>query len=263
MRPSFNLRALFTLKGYVILSTTVIGSVAVAAFTKAGQPQKQRFDEIDVQRINVIEPDGTLRVVLTNHAKMPDIVYKGKEYKGTRGGAPGPGKYAGLLFYNSDGTEDGGLMYGSAKTPDGQRAGAMLTMDQFEQNESLTLSYGEVNGQRASGLSVNDQPSQSIGMVLDSTEALRSLPESPEKARRTKAIIDAARAQGVLGGAQRFFAGRNTNKESIVDLRDGDGKTRLRMLVDSAGMARIQFLDPNGKVTRTIGPDENTSPGSL
>lgn len=38
------------------------------------------FDEIDVHRINIFEPDGTLRNVLLDKSRFPGIILKGKEY---------------------------------------------------------------------------------------------------------------------------------------------------------------------------------------
>ena len=53
----------------------------LAAFTLAGSPaaaaKVQRFDEIDVHRINVREPDGTLRMVISNHARLPGVIVRG------------------------------------------------------------------------------------------------------------------------------------------------------------------------------------------
>jgi hypothetical protein len=58
---------------------------AVFAVTLLGglvaQPQKPKFDEIDVQRINVYEPDGTLRTVISNKARFPGLIIRGKEYR--------------------------------------------------------------------------------------------------------------------------------------------------------------------------------------
>jgi hypothetical protein len=46
--------------------------------------------------------------------------------------------------------------------------------------------------------------------------------------------------------------GRNLAKAAIVNLGDRMGRTRLRLLVDSLGSARIEFLDENGAVVQRI-----------
>ena len=54
---------------YCVLTTTVLG---VFTITQAiSNPSKASFQEIDVQRINVREPDGTLRMVVFSKAAAP------------------------------------------------------------------------------------------------------------------------------------------------------------------------------------------------
>jgi len=65
------------------------------------------------------------------------------------------------------------------------------------------------------------------------------------------AIRDSATKIG-LGGAQRVFVGKQQNKTATVILADAQSRPRLRLVVDSAGAARIEFLDDGGKVVRTI-----------
>ena len=59
------------------------------------------FDEITVQRINLVEPDGTLRMVLSDKARIPGLVIRGKEYPRE------DRQTAGMLFFNDEGTENG------------------------------------------------------------------------------------------------------------------------------------------------------------
>ena len=40
--------------------------------------------------------------------------------------------------------------------------------------------------------------------------------------------------------------------DTILNMRDRQGKPRLRLVVDSLGAARIEFLDASGRVTNTI-----------
>ena len=49
------------------------------------------------QRIDIVQPDGTLRMVISNHSKLPGIIVKGKEQAFDR-------PQAGMLFYNDKGT---------------------------------------------------------------------------------------------------------------------------------------------------------------
>jgi len=56
------------------------------------------FDIIDVKRINVREPDGTLRMAISSKALFPDAIVAGQEHLHPR-------PMAGMLFYNDEGTE--------------------------------------------------------------------------------------------------------------------------------------------------------------
>src|SRR5580704_2495534 len=92
--------------------TVAFAVVVLAAFAESRR--KQTFDEIDVHRINVIEPDGTLRLVISNKAEFPGIIIKGKE-------TPHPDrKTAGMLFFNDEATENGGLIFGGSKDDQGR-----------------------------------------------------------------------------------------------------------------------------------------------
>ena len=48
------------------ISTVVFGLLLAGA-----KSQPKQFDEISVHRINVTEPDGTLRMVISNKAQLP------------------------------------------------------------------------------------------------------------------------------------------------------------------------------------------------
>ena len=42
--------------------------------------RKTTFEEFYVQRINIVEPDGTLRMALSDKTRAPGLFIKGKEY---------------------------------------------------------------------------------------------------------------------------------------------------------------------------------------
>jgi hypothetical protein len=65
-------RELRVLKFYAIVSSLLI--IALFVMGAANERKKEKLDEIDVQRINVIEPDGTLRMVISNQAAFPGLI---------------------------------------------------------------------------------------------------------------------------------------------------------------------------------------------
>lgn len=77
--------------------TAVFAVTVLSGFVQ--QPKKLSLEELDVQRINLREPDGTLRLVVSDTARSPGIFIRGKEY-------PHPDrKVAGMTFYNDEGTD--------------------------------------------------------------------------------------------------------------------------------------------------------------
>src|SRR5215469_14156873 len=85
-----------------VVSTALLGVVLVGA----KKPVNPEFDVVRVHRIDVVEPDGTLRMVISNHDKLPPVIIKGKEQKMAEARPQ-----AGMLFYNDEGTENGGLIF--------------------------------------------------------------------------------------------------------------------------------------------------------
>jgi hypothetical protein len=237
--------AIRLLKAYGIATTTLLIVLALAAFRQT--TQKPRFEEIDVERINVVEKDGTLRLTISNRARMPDPVIGGKSFP-LRGGS-GAGS-AGFIFFNDRGDEMGGLAYQGAQTDHGYRASEFLSFDQREQNEAVTLYHGEQDGQRGAGLQINDQPDVSIKAMAESLTVIRQLPDGPEKTRRSAQLREGMVKRGEVG-MPRLFVGKSGKAANMV-LSDPQGRPRLRLMVDSLGAAKIEFLDEGGRVVQRI-----------
>src|SRR6266536_3117551 len=89
------------LKAYSILITVLLGVIAFTAASRADQ--KTKFEEIDVERINIVEKDGKLKMVISNGERQHPGVVDGKTLSRTR--SPG------ILFFNEKGDECGGLSF--------------------------------------------------------------------------------------------------------------------------------------------------------
>ena len=85
------------LKG-VVVSVVAVAAVSLPAAAKAPSAV---FDEITVGRINVREPDSTLRMIISNRAQFPDTPWKGADIP-----RPDRSSFAGMLFVNDEGTEN-------------------------------------------------------------------------------------------------------------------------------------------------------------
>lgn len=139
------------LLGYASLTSTVLlGFVLLGA----KQPKNATFDELHVQRIDVVEPDGTTRMVLSNKGRLPPVVIKGQEHPEM--GEPRP--QAGLIFYNDEGTENGGLIFGGKKNEKGEivDSGGSLSFDKYGAGQIVQLAGIDDKEDRFAGLGVND-----------------------------------------------------------------------------------------------------------
>jgi hypothetical protein len=200
-----------TLTVYSAILTTTL---AATAFTGFSSPKrKAEFDELTVRRINVVEPDGVLRMVISNHAQLPGIVVRGKERPFAR-------PQAGMLFYNDEGSENGGLIFGGRRNAKGDvvDAGGSLSFDRYGANQIVQLIGVDDREDRFAGLSVTDSPSGS--------EVHR-----------------------------RVWVGRGDDGRASVELRDGKGRKRIVMEVSAEGSASIAFYDESGKVVNQLVPD--------
>jgi hypothetical protein len=210
--------------------------LGVIGWGQAGAERKvTEFAEIDVQRINIREPDGTLRMTISSAATAPGLIFKGKEH-------PFPNRQAaGILFFNDEGSENGGLLFGGAKKGQNVSSGGHLSFDQYEQDQVISLDQTEEHGRRRASLTFFERPATPIPLEL-----IDNL-NSPEGS----AEFEAMRKAGAFG-YPRLFIGKNEERESTVILRDAKGLARLRLTVTPAGAASIEFLDESGRVVRRI-----------
>jgi hypothetical protein len=232
-------REVHVLRWYAFVTAPLLGVLTLAAFT-----QKQRFGEIDVQRINVIEPDGKVRMVISNKTRAPDAVLGGKTFKRQGGNS------AGIIFYNEEGDEDGGLVFGGKSQNGRYEAGGALLFDQFRQDQIVGIQYGDENGRRYAGLQVWDRPEIAAADALEQYDAIGRMPDGPAR----RAALEQLRASGAWDAPVRVFVGRDRGKAAIVNLADREGHVRARLLVDSLGAPRLEFLDAGGRVIYAV-PD--------
>jgi hypothetical protein len=232
-------RQLRLLQIYTGIATLLLVFVVVAGFAQAtSAPQK--IDELTVQRLNVVDADGTLRFVLSNKDRMHPGVMDGVTINRPR-------PVAGMLFFNDQGDEVGGLTYSGQEREGQRRAGAQLAFDQLKQDQTVAISYSEQNGQRTAGLQVWDRADTRL------TELIRQLNEAnaiTDAAAREQAIKQ-ARASAPPG-PRRVFVGKGPDKAAVVTLADATGQPRLTLKVEADGNASIEFLDQKGQLVRRV-----------
>lgn len=234
-------RRLRILEVYAAVSGVIFLVMALAAFVRS---PTQKLEELDVERLNVVERNGNLRLVIANSDHMPDPIIDGKSFKTERP--------SGIIFYNRKGDEDGGLIFdGIAKEGDKYGAYGGLSFDQYRQSQIVAVTYNDHTGSREAGLHVWDRPETPLSELLARDEAVAKMPEGSEKTSAEKAL------QSAKFSPARVFVGKNQEKDSQVTLYDAKGKARIDIVVTAAGDAHLDFLDEEGKITYSL-PNRNS-----
>ena len=197
----------------LIITTAFI--IVLIWFSKQLNHSKTIFDKIEARQIKIVEPDGTLRMMISDHARFPGIIVKGKE-------EPFDRPQAGMLFYNDEGSENGGLIFGGSKNAKGEvvNSGGSLSFDRYMGNQEVQL------------IGVNDKDDRFAGlMISDSHPAENKNPS-------------------------RIWVGRNADGSSEIALMDSSGKKRLILQVLANGKSNMTFLDDKGKILNSLDPTQ-------
>jgi hypothetical protein len=197
----------------ILLALLVIGVWALLIRSFAADAAKlsapATSGEISVKRLNIVGEDGKPRFILANAERLPGAIVAGEEL-------PRKIRPAGILFYNEDGTECGGLALSKAKNGTQQRA--------------VTFDYTQ-------------QETDGIAMLMR---------ERADKSYTTGFMLF---DRLPLGSDVRKVGSGGTGRVSILDdsqdakiiLADPSGKERIRLSVDRGGIAKFEILDASGK----------------
>jgi len=197
----------------LIVSIAFITTVLVAF--KQPASTRQIIKELRAEQIKIVEPDGTVRLLLSNRKNFPgtSATVNGKTVTEER-------PQAGMIFYNDEGAENGGLIFGGKKNKMGKviDAGGSLSFDRYGGNQEVQLAGVNDSENRFAGLSISD-----------SDPATKKNPS-------------------------RIWVGRDEKGNSEVALMDAAGKRRLVLKVAAGGQSSIIFLDALGKEINAFAP---------
>jgi hypothetical protein len=200
------------LKFYAAAMTVAFAVLCLTALTPSAQ--KQKFQELDVERINIVDTHGTRQLVISNKDRFPEPVANGRELKGMRSIRP-----AGLVFYDTKGENEAG--------------GLATFQTESGKNSLIAFDYATAEAIGFSRFESDDGKKYSAGFeVLDPPPPGTTIEEAGAKHRTRIAI-------------------QNENKDAQITLADADGKVRIKLKVAADGSANIQILDHDGKVVFT------------
>jgi hypothetical protein len=166
------------------------------------------YDTLTVQRINVVDPDGKMRLVIANGARMPGAIRDGKAYTRSVDNA------AGLLFLDTRGNETGGV------------ATAKLG------NDDMTSFIFDCTYQITDCIRMTKQESTDGTRLRESFDIFDRRPYS-------------GRVESSQGIRRITLGDENQNAQLLIS--DPQGRPRIRIGVDKAGEPSIVMLSPDGK----------------
>jgi hypothetical protein len=223
---------------YALGSTLLIIFLTLSSFDSKEKIAK--FDEVVVKKLTVVGEDNLPRMVLSNEKRQHAGRMNGKEWSPRE-------RPAGLIFFNNQGDECGGLVY-QTKEKDGKIiSGMSFTMDNYKDDQVLQILNDEyyANGKAfiERGISINQYP---LGSNID--ERNKKLDElnkiSDEKERKLK-IRELMKNEGAVN---RLFIGRTKGNSSGLFLSGPDGQPKMMIYVDDKGNPKIQTFNDKGEI---------------
>lgn len=218
---------------YAIISSLAIILLAVYILTIS--KNAGNIDELTVKRINVVDEDGTLRMVLSNRSCQHPGRIDGQDF-------PERERQAGIIFFNSVGDECGGLVFEG----NDEEAALVLSVDKYKDDQVMQLQYIEDtrSKRRKYGLQLWDYTVEDgFRERMRRWEEMESMGSQEEK----MAVVRKMKEQGLLA-EERLFVGRSFNKEVGLFISDDKGLPRIKLYVGEEGEPRLEFLDEYGEV---------------
>jgi len=229
-----------------VYSAVLTVTFAVVVLGAASSIRNQKFGIITARRINIVEPDGTVRLTISNRADFPGAWNRKKEYP-----RPDRREAAGMLFMSEEGTEQGGFIWCASQLPDGtiQNHGH-LSLDQYEENQIFAIDAGQEGNEKFSRITMTDQGDFPIEEKRKANEEIDKLPPDKQDAAWDKFF--ASHRHDV----QRLALGRSPDGSVGLKLRDGAGRVRIVLAVQVDGKPALQFLNDQGTVIREFATTE-------
>ncbi|QXV64232.1 hypothetical protein INP83_14160 [Mucilaginibacter sp. 21P] len=222
------------LKVYSAVLTLVVLAGIFFSFTYVAGNAK--FKVIDVERINIVEKTGQLRMVISNQERQHPGIVDGKVLPKRR-------REPGMIFFNTDGDECGGLVYDGTK----KSAGFALSIDKYQNDQIMQLQYNDdtENGKSAKsyGLRFWDRPDNfTAGQLNTKYDSLKNLHNEGV----LKASMQKMREEGLVG-QDRMFVGKNSDNEVGLFIKDKKGKPRIYLYIDNNNQVIFKALDEKGQ----------------
>lgn len=234
------------LKIYVLALTVLNIFILFTALKYKIQPT--HFEEIDAERINIVGTNGKPVMALSNKRLIPGPAMNGKVYP--KEYADGRELFSGIIFFNEQGDEVGGLIYNGFKKDSGYYAMEHLSFDQWKQNQVVAMQYLDNGKSKRAGLRVWDRPKVPLDEIFDRYKAKNG---AQKNSPVYDSIVREIRASDKRGdnGVERMFIG-SLNEEAQIQLKDKKGNIRAKLYIDNKGDAKLDFMNEDGHLIKNI-----------
>lgn len=226
----------------IISNTLCWGVLIFLLLSSLGHDQNNKV--LTVERINIVNEDGTTVMAISNKQRIAAPRMNGKEYPVDMIERQ---HFAGIIFFNDNGDEVGGLIYNSGELQDGRKFGSgHISFDRYNDNQVINLEYKEnIHGLVKSGITIYDRKGNgSFGKNLDLIHEYRYDSISDERKEEIINEIDVLKETGQLGN-ERLFIG-SENEIPQLTMKDIFGIERIKLFIDSTNVGKLHFYNGNG-----------------
>lgn len=226
------------LMAYAIASTMIISFFILNSFKD--KDDEKRFDEIVAKKITIIGEDNLPRMVLSNENRQHSGRMNGKEWAKRE-------RPSGILFFNNQGDECGGLIY-QAKEKDGKIiSGMSFTMDNYKDDQVVQILNDEyyANGKSyiQRGININQFPTGTN--IDDRNKKIEEINKIKDEKERNSKLNELWEKEGSVN---RVFLGRTKGNSSGLFLSGPDGKPKMMIYVDEKGNPKLQTFNDKGEI---------------
>lgn len=222
-----------------VLLVLIIVYLVIPNQKEDGYNWENTIPEITTERLNIVGKDGNKYVVLSNPERQALATINGKPVDPDATER----NVAGLLFFNEDGDEIGGLVYGIDSTDSYQ----LLTFDQRKSDQIMALRKDEyLDGgewKKQYGLLLQERSDKQNDVI---TSELRKIESIKDSVLREKELEKFYNNPDHIA-PYRLFIGRTFSDEFGLYLMDENNKTRLQIYIDKDGVPHIESIDKNGE----------------
>ncbi len=229
----------FFIKVYAITTTMILGYMVLTGFSESKPENK--FDEITVERINIVDPDGKLAMVLSNSERQHSGMMNGTTFQQRE-------RPAGMIFFNKEGDEVGGLLYdGSEK----EGAGMVLSFDQYKNDQIMQMQYMRTpSGKQKYGMNLWDRSNTiTLPRLIHVIDSLKNVGVTDEE-KMEDILINMN--GGLPIGADRLFTGKNFDNQTGVFIKDVYGRDRIKLYIGTDDVPHFQILNEKGDLVKEL-----------